>query len=438
MIRRVCSRGVAAWFTLLAATATVHAFSTGPPCETTTGNCAATDGAAIAGARVTVVSPSRGSTLVDSTEPVSIELAVDWGPYLSSDTARPRPGEGGWSACVFLAAFNDEAFNTSLERMSATLRKGQLDRVLEILCLEPGVLVATLPAAHLTMGMYRLGVFLNLASETPGREPFGRASSAISDTFFEMLTFTDDIRAGVWSGSCGDLPCGAALYRSAMANRALASPPRDSTDGRDLEGDAPMLLRRSLLSPATVNGVVGQAQQCSFLHKGSNKDSIDGALAYQRDLWNSREGMPAHDNCSLALTANVVGMILPTVLEALQEAGFSWDTLTCMEAFVRRYQPGERLGVNPHRDLSDITVNCLLSKRGAFAGGMPYRRHRTQLAEKKAPDSLESSLDVVPMDSGDCLFHPGQMTHGALDTTGGVRYILILFWRVRETARGAS
>lgn len=47
------------------------------------------------------------------------------------------------------------------------------------------------------------------------------------------------------------------------------------------------------------------------------------------------------------------------------------DTLYACDSFVRRYVPGERHGIHPHRDTySVLTANVLLSDPGKFQGGL--------------------------------------------------------------------
>ena len=54
-----------------------------------------------------------------------------------------------------------------------------------------------------------------------------------------------------------------------------------------------------------------------------------------------------------------------------------------------------------------------------FSGGFVYRFIN------------EYAVDVVPTMQGDCVFHAGQVRHGALPTEVGTRFTLITFWKVK-------
>lgn len=190
------------------------------------------------------------------------------------------------------------------------------------------------------------------------------------------------------------------------------------------DSGSPPILRRRVLNADDQRSIVRLAEQCDF--NNSMLDSIDRRPAYQRDLWNSREGFPVHNAASLALTAAIIGTLMPQLVEILGNEGFPFRNLTAKESFVRRYRPSERTGVDGHTDRGDITVNCLLSSEFDFVGGMPYRFIN------------QHSVEVVPMKGGECVFHAGAMRHGALPTTGGTRYIAIFFWDILDGEHRAA
>lgn len=69
-------------------------------------------------------------------------------------------------------------------------------------------------------------------------------------------------------------------------------------------------------------------------------------------------------------------------------------------------------GVQLHHDLSDITMNVMLSRSNEYEGGGTF-----------FPDANEN----VCLEFGEFLLHRGSTVHGGRNITSGERYLLVIF-----------
>lgn len=347
----------------------------------------------------------------------------------SSGPAAARLVPDGTKVCFVLMGFGPSSrlsHGSAAEDLDLDAAAGH-----DVACLAPGLSAGFVPS--LGRGFHKLGAFL-----ADARDGTPVPGTRVAQTTFQVLQF-DEITVTVWSESqCGQGGCPRALFErvteilgpaggfdaEAEKTPAVAATAKSSTSVSGEERDNPgpadrrpaIVVHNGVLDPGERARIEAIAMRCDYNH--SSKDSIDKQPAYQRDLWNHKEGLPVPNAASLQLTAAVIGTMMPRLVSILGDLGWAWDELTCIESFVRRYQPNERGGVVGHTDHSDITVNCLLSADDAFAGGMPYRW------------TSPTSAEVIPVLGGGCVIHPGPMTHGALPTTHGVRYVAIFFWKI--------
>ena len=278
-----------------------------------------------------------------------------------------------------------------------------------------------LPGAKIERALIQVLDFDNFdVAVWPGEGRVGECKSSSCNSHFPSLLPTTAIPTAKTAAPRYAFRDGV-LRMAAERTREQDTPERAATE----QDSGPLpILRRRVLNADDQRSIVRLAERCNYNH--SMLDSIDRRPAYQRDLWNSREGFPVHNAASLALTAAIIGTLMPQLVEILGNEGFPFGNLTAKESFVRRYRPSERTGVDGHTDRGDITVNCLLSSEFDFVGGMPYRFINPH------------SVEVVPMKGGECVFHAGSMRHGALPTTGGTRYIVIFFWDIIDGEHRAA
>jgi hypothetical protein len=259
-----------------------------------------------------------------------------------------------------------------------------------------------------TRGYHRLGIFIK------GEKP----SSVVVDTFVQILDYNaSDVKTTIWS-------CPSKSECMAQLVDIVKGPREYDVKATAARGYG-MYVATALLPVQITNRLIELAHDCRFDHA---LDTIDKAPSVQVDLWHPYAGVPRPHLASLLLTSEVFREVMPRILSTLN-AMHSWGerNVACTDAFVRRYKPGERLGVQAHRDTSDITVNCLLSSsETGFSGGFVYRFVHPY------------EVDVVPTLQGDCVFHAGQVKHGALPTEAGTRFTLITFWKVKELVKGST
>jgi len=272
-------------------------------------------------------------------------------------------------------------------------------------CFAPGLLSGTV--ANMPRGYYRLGIYLK------------QLSMELTHTYIQIVDYrSSDVASSVWScpsdAQCQkqlvDLVRGPLVYDMAAAAK----------NGHGIH------VAKGMVALAAADRLVALAEKCTF---DRALDTIDQAPAVQVDLWHRNAGVPAPTLPSLALAAEVYRSVMPAVLEYVQSMEGGWEerNITCTDAFLRRYRPGERLGVKAHADTSDITVNCLLSSSETdYVSGFVYRWVSA------------TSIDIVPTRKGDCVIHPGQVRHGAVPTEEGTRYTLIMFWTVKEKLQGST
>lgn len=69
-------------------------------------------------------------------------------------------------------------------------------------------------------------------------------------------------------------------------------------------------------------------------------------------------------------------------------------------------------GVELHCDRCDVTANLSLSKRDSYIGGGTY---------------IQAINEIVKLEQGEFLFHPGCLVHSGQPITAGTRYLLVTF-----------
>lgn len=154
----------------------------------------------------------------------------------------------------------------------------------------------------------------------------------------------------------------------------------------------------------------------------------------KKNEW-SKGGMQAYEDKRLGGIENV-----PTVDTHLNQIGFEkqWETILMDYvrpmvrhlyyghsikrthlAFVVRYLPEEQCELKPHHDSSIVTLNIALNRGGGvdYEGGGSY--------------FIKQDHTSIDQEIGTCNTHPGRLSHyhSGLKTTGGKRYILVVFTR---------
>ena len=328
-------------------------------------------------------------------------------------------------------------------------------------CFAPGQLEGV---AHVPTGLYFFGIYVAAGNSSlaPLALPRGAMSrlpvqphSLMSVVSFQVFDYRpSNVSAHIWSchvaSACAArfavlVASGCGQPKGFVNDAADASRlPSDHVNYSDASGDGFFLARQVIPSASVLNTLWEAAGKLAYV--SDDLDTIDKLPTFQVDLLNSRNGVPAPTADTLAFTSLVFAHVLPNVLDLLRKylsppppasmmtaaEALPWDgwddrNVSLVDAFVRKYKPGERLGVHSHADMSDVTVNCLLSPTGTFEGGVPYR----WLGEWE--------VDLLPLTrGGDCMLHPGRAKHGAVPITAGTRYVLVLFWRVRERIHGST
>jgi len=71
-------------------------------------------------------------------------------------------------------------------------------------------------------------------------------------------------------------------------------------------------------------------------------------------------------------------------------------------------------GVNLHHDKSDFTANLMMSRSSSYHGGGTH---------------FLDANEVVKLEFGEFLLHPGHLVHGGVRITRGTRYLMVIFAR---------
>jgi hypothetical protein len=169
--------------------------------------------------------------------------------------------------------------------------------------------------------------------------------------------------------------------------------------------------------------------------EGGGIDGVDLQPCYQIDLID-----PAPVRVSaLPLKRRLFFLVVAPLLRVLRDelntrfvpsCASGTPSLRLVQCFVRRYQPGERVELSTHRDMSQLTINVLLSDPAVdFSGGGCYIFGDSKHGTDSAADR-ERCRVMEGETQGAALIHSGQLLHGALPTTSGVRYILVLFFQL--------
>jgi len=108
--------------------------------------------------------------------------------------------------------------------------------------------------------------------------------------------------------------------------------------------------------------------------------------------------------------------------------------------FLKRYTPGERVDIPLHLDMSESTINILLSNPDDFEGGNFYlfddKDTRVPPLDKlgsipKLTEALQKMKDlpIVQLKQGEMINYEGRrLCHGVLPVTSGIRYVLTYFF----------
>ena len=169
--------------------------------------------------------------------------------------------------------------------------------------------------------------------------------------------------------------------------------------------------------------------------EGGGIDGVDLQPCYQIDLID-----PAPVRVSaLPLKRRLFFLVVAPLLRVLRDelntrfvpsCASGTPSLRLVQCFVRRYQPGERVELSTHRDMSQLTINVLLSDPAVdFSGGGCYIFGDSKHGTDSAADR-ERCRVMEGETQGAALIHSGQLLHGALPTTSGVRYILVLYFQL--------
>jgi len=279
-------------------------------------------------------------------------------------------------------------------------------------CFEKGLLSGVV---HLeNRGYHRFSMYLK------GIRP---KLSPVVSTYVQILDYqSSNVTTTIWNG-CSDSTQQEKQCKTQLVE-IVHGPRKYNVEATAAKGYG-IYVAKSLLPSHVANHLIQLANDCTF---DFALDTIDKAPSIQVDLWHQNAGVPGPHTASLLLTGEIFRSVMPLLLNVIKSM-HSWEprNVTCTDAFLRRYRPGERLGVKAHQDTSDITVNCLLSSsETGFSGGFVYRFIN------------EYAVDVVPTMQGDCVFHAGQVRHGALPTEVGTRFTLITFWKVKERMKGST
>ena len=332
--------------------------------------------------------------------------------------------------CLIHGDFPDTQFVSP----STTDTISSLSSTMQTQCFEPGLLTGIVELKQ--RGYHRFGLYLQHDQEetAPTLElaaPTKKVQSSLTSTFVQIIDYQlSNVTSSLWQSCTTCLPKGTAPQQCSSIPcidqlvDIVLGPRKYNVTASAAKGYG-IYVSKALIPIGVAQHIVQLAQACTF---DLALDTIDQAPSVQLDLWHRNAGVPGPTTASLLLTAELFRSIMPVVLQMLNTF-YPWEprNMTCTDAFLRRYRPGERVGVKSHSDSSDITVNCILSSSETdFSGGFVYRFIN------------EWSIDVIATMQGDCVFHPGQVMHGALPTEVGTRYTLITFWKVKERMEGST
>ena len=289
--------------------------------------------------------------------------------------------------------------------------------------------------SSLPIGFHRFSVYIDVEGigvesvESVESEDDVIETAVLVHTHFQVLGFApldsdeaESVTTGIWHCQ-NDKHCKYQLVN--MVNKIRSA--GEATAATANPNGFGIYVEKQLIPQYAALELIALAERCDF--DLTALDTVDKKPSMQLDLWHHKSGVPSPDLNSLRLTTEIYRSVLPNVLQKIQ-ALHPWakENMTCTDAFVRRYRPGERIGVKAHQDTSELTVNCLLSSTDLdFEGGFVYRW-----------DDLESKIDIVPLLQGDCVFHAGSVKHGATPTLSGTRYTFIMFWTLNSKLRGSS
>ena len=121
--------------------------------------------------------------------------------------------------------------------------------------------------------------------------------------------------------------------------------------------------------------------------------------------------------------------------------GIEPSALRLQECFGVRYEPNGQAQLAIHRDGTMFSFNLLLNDADSFEEGGTCFNTPTELItwpsvgevmarrgeSGGSADTTATMATLVRGDRGDCLFHCGQLLHGAASVTRGIRFILVGF-----------
>lgn len=103
--------------------------------------------------------------------------------------------------------------------------------------------------------------------------------------------------------------------------------------------------------------------------------------------------------------------------------------------FLKRYKPGERVDIPPHRDECSYTHNILLSDPNEYEGGDFYFYEDSsdpvlrKITRSDFTDFANVKLPIIQMKQGEVISYEGiRHVHGVLPVTKGERYVLTYFF----------
>lgn len=344
---------------------------------------------------VVIDRPFRGELLLLG-EPAQLQVHFE-------DLEEPPPSN--FQLCFIHGDFPD----------AAEINKSPLTTSLQHLCFETGLMRGIIK--ELPRGYHRLGVYIKTIQ------------NSVDNTFTNTIPIATyvqviDYKASNVTSSIYSCPTNVELCKQQFVD-TVNTPNEQYNATLTAARGYGIYVEKQLIPVEHTRKLITLAERCAF---DDRLDTIDGAPTIQVDLWHQNAGIPNPNIASLHLTSEIFLTVMPIVLTRIQSM-YPWEhkNITCTDAFLRRYRPGERLGVKAHQDTSDITVNCLLSSsENDFSSGFPYRF------------ISEYEIDIIPTLQGDCIFHAGQVKHGVVPTEVGTRYTLILFWKVLERMKGST
>jgi len=183
------------------------------------------------------------------------------------------------------------------------------------------------------------------------------------------------------------------LSRHAYSSSSGAAFPESTSE------DGTVHVLHGLVSPGSLAALREAAREAMFESEG---DTVDGSATYLAPLIESGRVVGRGPLTRLAQPV-LEERVLPYVRERTGCGG----AVVC-DALVRRYLPGERLGLSAHFDVSAFATAVLpLSPPGEYAGGFYVQS-----------EAHASSRRFVPLGEGDLCMHQYDVMHG-VDVRGG-------------------